>query len=70
MLINGDNRKQVTEKRLETFNLLVKRTIDLLKDQISDGTLASIKSKEALTQFNKDIESIVISKFISKFNLQ
>ena len=64
------NGLEITEKRLDTFSIVVKRTMAMLIDQLDDGTLKTIKNGGDLSEFNKNIDSIIMSRFINKFNLQ
>ena len=68
-LTDGNSGLEITEKRLDTFSLIVKRTMSMLLDQIDDGTLKTIRTGSELTEFNKNIDSIIVSRFMSRFNL-
>ena len=64
------NSSSVTEKRLANLIQVTKMTMDLLLAQADEGVLKNIKGAEALNKFNKDIDTLIVSRIRSKFNLQ
>lgn len=69
-MILNTNAQALTEQRLENLVIVTKRTLDILFEQVDEGVLKSIKSPEALQQFHKDIDSVILSKVKDKFNLK
>lgn len=59
----------INQARLNDIVLVAKRTIDVLLQQVDEGTLSCIKDKETLENFQKNIDDIIVAKLRKKFSV-
>lgn len=68
-MLPNSNASYITENRVKNLFSLTKRTMDILIEQVDEGTLTSFKSPQALVEFHNNVESILVAKIKSKFKL-
>ena len=67
--IEPNNRLNVNTARLENLVRLTKTTLSFLLHQVDEGTLKHFTNADQITEFEKQIESVILNKLKSKLNI-
>lgn len=64
-----DNRISINKIKINNLVRLTKFTMSYLLEQVDEGTLKHLKTPEQINEFQKQLESVLLSKLKNKFNI-